>query len=651
MVRLQNYKNMKNMKYFICLLIGLLSFSSCSDFLDREPDDMLTLEKVFDNKQNTLEWLAGIYSCVPNTYSHFMQEGPLGDDLAPHAEWTGWFANDIVGKQNGNWNPNSDYYKNYWNTLPQKIRQARIFLQNVKPIPSQSLAADEVERMKLEARFLIAYYYSILVEFYGAVPFTTELIDADASQEVLMMKQVPAQEVIQWVSQELLDVSKQLPANYTNNALYGRATSLMCLAVRSRILLMAASPLLNGNKDYINHKNPDGEELLYAEYDENRWKEAARAAKECIDAAHAAGKKLYTVYNPDGTVDPLLSCQGIQFKKETEGNTELLFIRPDAGDFGAIDRWSIPRSAPGAGAVGVTQSLVDAFFMENGLPPILGYENNDYSKPIINAASGYSEKGFSDIPEVRNTQWIECQGDEHPGQVTLAGTYNMYCHREARFYTAVLYNRAWFRKKGENGAVTEFMKDEPDGGISLDAPRNGYLQNKLAHPERDQDPWTFPYRPSVNYRLAEVYLNYAEALNECEPGNPDILEYVNKIRHRAGIPEYGAGAGMILAPQGQDNVREAIHRERRVELCCESSIRYMDIRRLKLGEQILNRDFYGMNYFGTKLSDDENDPDAYFVRTKYQTRSFMKKNYFFPIPQAQIDINPNLVQNPFWDKK
>ena len=582
------------MKYITFLFIAMLTFSSCTDFLDKEPDDMLTLEKVFNNRQNTLEWLSAIY----------------------------------------------------WRVLPKKIRQAQIFIQNVKPIENQNLTVEEAERMKLEARFLIAYYYALLVEFYGAVPFTAEPIDLDAPYDVLMMQQVPVHQVIDWIDNELLEVSKGLPASYTNPTLYGRATSLMCLAVRSRLLLLSASPLLNGNKDYMNHKNPNGEELFYSEYDVNRWQRAANAAKELIDAAHAAGKKLYTVYNPDGTVDPFLSCRGILMTKESAGNTEILFANPNPGDYGAIDRWSIPRSVPGAGSYGVTQSLVDAFFMENGLSPILGYENNDYSKPIINPASGYTETGFSTEPEVRNTGWQECQGNVNPGQVTMAGAYNMYCHREARFYIAVLYNRAWFSKTAEGGRQTMFLKGEQDGGISMDAPRNGYLQNKLAHPDRDNVNVTFPYRPAVNYRLAEAYLNYAEALNECDPGNPDIMKYVNLIR--VGIPEYGTGAGMITEPQGQEEVRQSIYKERRVELCCESSIRYMDIRRLKIGEEILNRDFYGMNYFGSKLSDDKNDPDAYFVRTRYQTRSFQKKNYWFPVPQSEMDINPNLVQNPFW---
>ena len=98
----------------------------------------------------------------------------------------------------------------------------------------------------------------------------------------------------------------------------------------------------------------------------------------------------------------------------------------------------------------------------------------------------------------------------------------------------------------------------------------------------------------------------------------------------------------------QAQMKEAIRRERRVELNCESGIRYRDIRRWKIGEETLDRDFYGMNFFGTEYCDEENNPDCFFQRTVYQTRRFSKKNYWVPIHQTEIDINPDLVQNPFW---
>ena len=164
---------------------------------------------------------------------------------------------------------------------------------------------------------------------------------------------------------------------------------------------------------------------------------------------------------------------------------------------------------------------------------------------------------------------------------------------------------------------------------------------KKVHPGHDPRNGINPYRPGILYRLGEAYLNYAEALNESDPGHPDILNYLNLIRERAGLPGLAAGLS-------QDDLREAIRRERRVELNCEG-IRYGDIRRWKIGEETLNREFWGMNFNGTEISDDENNPNAYFKRSVYQQRVFTKKNYWFPVPQSEMDINPNLVQNPFWE--
>lgn len=133
------------------------------------------------------------------------------------------------------------------------------------------------------------------------------------------------------------------------------------------------------------------------------------------------------------------------------------------------------------------------------------------------------------------------------------------------------------------------MSGEWDGGPTHDAPQNGYLVRKKVHPDYDPRAGINPYRPGILYRLGEAYLNYAEALNETNPENPEVLEYVNLIRERAGVPVLESG-------KDQDKMREAIRRERRVELNCEDGIRYNDIRRWKIGEETLNRDFWGMNF-------------------------------------------------------
>jgi starch-binding outer membrane protein, SusD/RagB family len=617
---------------YILLLPFLMLFNSCEKYLDKSPEDLLTLDMVFNDKTRTEDWLAGIYASVPDPYWGFTRDigyDPLSDDMAPSTGWEqfGW---TVIAQQTGNWNPTTSWNPNYWTVLQQRIRSAYIFISRVKANTTQKVTEEEVEIMKSEARFLIAYYYWLLTEAYGVVPFYDGIVPTNATEEVLMQAQIPFDRMIDWIDKELKDVSAKLPASYNLPVKFGRATSIMCLAVRARMLLFAASPLVNGNADYRGFKNNRQEELYNGTYDAQKWVRAQNACKELIDAAHSAGHQLYYEYNKDGSIDPFMSYQNMMFAKGNQ-NKEILFARPDVNRY-EYDKHSQPRGTGGNGGLGITQSLVDAFFMKNG-------------RPITDAGSGYVEKGFSAQPEVRNTKWIESQGDQagKEGQVTLAGTYNMYCNREARFYISVLYNRAWFRREGR---TTRFMQNEWDGGPTHDAPQNGYLLRKKVHPDFDPRSGANPYRPGILYRLAEAYLNYAEALNEADPNNSDIFTYLNLVRVRAGLPGYGTGAGQIpLAGQGE--VREAIRRERRVELNNEG-LRWNDIRRWKIGESTLDGNFYGMNYNGSQISDDENNPQAFFKRTVYQRRRFSKKNYWFPVPQSEIDKNSNLVQNPLW---
>ena len=95
-------------------------------------------------------------------------------------------------------------------------------------------------------------------------------------------------------------------------------------------------------------------------------------------------------------------------------------------------------------------------------------------------------------------------------------------------------------------------------------------------------------------------------------------------------------------------MRDAIRQERRVEFNSEG-IRFNDVRRWKLGEKYFNTGLYGMNFNGTKKSDDESDPLAFYKRTFYKNRYFNKRMYLWPVPQAQMDINPNLVQAPGYE--
>ena len=603
--------------------------TSCVDYLDKEPDTELTLPMVFEDKTRIEGWLANVYSHVPDPYWGYARKlgwDILSDDMTASERWRQWDWK-VIPMLLGEWTPSTDWDGNYWARLPQLIREANIFIENVHPLPDQGISATEVTYMKAEMRFMIAYYYYLLSNTYGPIPFKPNYIaPTDFNLADLMEGQRPYYEVVDWVDKELKEVAEILPAKYTEARKYGRATSIMCLAVRARMLLFAASPLVNGNPDYANHKNKDGENLFSTTEDKSKWAYAAQACKELIDAAEAAGHKLYTVENEDGTIDPFMSYQNLFLTRYDEGNTEILFARPGGSEYGEYEKHATPAASGGSGGLGVTQSLVDAFFTENGLP--------------INDDSEYVESGVSGSDETRdNTVWdTEVNG----GAITKSGTYNMYCHREPRFYITVSYNNSYFTQEKR---LFNFFNGSADNPHTHDAPQNGYLIRKKISPDLNVKQGTYKYRPGIVYRLGEAYLNYAEALNESDPGNGDILVYLNKIRERAGIRQYTTGATdenyIHVDLNDQAEMRKLIRAERRVELSCEG-IRYDDLRRWKEAENVLNGDFYGMNFSGK-------DPSSFYVRTPYLKRVYKKAYYWFPIHQSEMDKNDKLVQSPYWN--
>lgn len=643
---------MKFIKY-ISLSALLLLCGSCSDFLDNAPDDQLNLEMVFNDKVRTEDWLAYVYGGIPSPdWAGVRSIGyeTLADDITPSQRWSQWWGEGTLNFRIGQWSTNSAWGSNFWSDLPKRIRSGYIFINNAHANPNLGVSEEDIEEMKNECRFLIAYYYWVMTEAYGSVPFFSD--EADIDKDVLMKGQRSFDETVDWIDKQLVDLSTKLEPKRINNE-YGRVTSIMCLAVRARMLLFAASPLVNGNEWYKGFCNYDEEERFNSTYDHNKWIKAVEACEDLLDAAKEAGHELYYEHNEDGTIDPFSSCANVLLKTIDEGNKEILFARPDSPDFGTWESYSTPRGCGGSGGLGITQSLVDAFFMANGLPAVDGYKSN--GEPIINEKSGYTEAGFSTGEEIRNTKWDICRNapDVKPGQITMKNTYNMYCNREPRFYTTVTYNNEWWWTENRR---TQFMSNEPDGGPTHDAPQNGYLVRKKVSLEQVPRDKKHPYRPAVLYRLGEAYLNYAEALNEAydtSDAREKALLYLNKIRERAGIRQYTFSAtadddpAYIHVDNTHDAMQKVIRMERRVELCCES-LRYNDIRRWKLGEELLNGNEYGMNFSGTKSSYDKNDSKAFYVRTVCLKRVYAKKCYWFPIHQLEIDKDPTLKQAPFW---
>ena len=636
-------------KYIALGMIAMFSLSSCSDYLDKEPDDQLTLETVFENKTNMERWLVYIYNATPKFYNYDGADA-VADELAPSVGWESQGFKAIL-YQNGNWTSASGGVINYWETFPMRIRQAYIFIKYAHALPD--VTEKEVNYMKAECRFFIAYFHAVMAMTYGAVPIIRDATE-EITGETLLLKQEPFNTVVDWAANELLETSKLLPAYYDEDNKYGRITSIICLAMRARLLTFAASPLVNGNQDpdMVNMKNCDGVSIFDSTFKPERWKTAVDANKLLIDEAEKAGHKLYIETIGDD-VDAFQSYQNALMLRYNQGNMEILFPRT-YDDAGYFDRQANPRSMGGAGAIGVTQSLVDAFFMNNGLVPITGY-TNDGATPVINFESGYSETGYSTVDESYKTTWMYAtkggteQETEHV--IVPKNTYKMYCGREPRFYISVLYNEEYHWGKDKSNAKNKFanfFSGGEDGGPSHDSPSAGYLIRKRVDPSAipASSSGTYKKRQGVLYRLAEAYLSYAESLYEYSvatgtytDNETEILDYINRVRYRAGIPQYGKGADQIPVTEAQ--LRDLIRRERRVELNCEAGIRFDDLRRWKEAETALNGKFYGMNALAKSTERDE-----YYKRTLYQTRRFI--SYWWPIPQDDIDKNTNLRQLPGW---
>ena len=540
-----------------------------------------------------------------------------------------------------------------WGTTYQYIGQCYLFLQKLENAGSDIASDAEKEQWRAECQFLVAYYHFATLRRYGPIPITDSYIPMDTPTSEYNGR-FHFDYCVDWIANQLDEAAKVLPANRTVTNEWGRATSTIAKAVKARLLLYAASPLWNGSFPYPNWQNENfetpgyGKALVSNTYDKSKWERALAACQEALTLATTSGdRELYDddeyysrqslnlpfvpgVADVEDNKEFLKNVMKMRYAvstRESEGNKEIIWGLSNQFDFYSRYPLRILKKSDGtwhAGYSGVSPTLYtfEHFYTANGKLP---------------------EKDLDFTP---SSEWFESAGISSREDII-----KLNVGREPRFYLTVMWNRQWYHQAGRE---VQMMSNEQDGGPTHDAPQNGYLNRKKVSLEQNNRNGIHPYRPGILYRLGEAYLNYAEALNECDPGNPDILKYLNLIRERAGMPQYGTGKdsnGFDKIPlNGQDEVREAIYHERRVELCCENGLRYLDLRRWKKAEEVLNQPMYGMNFSGTKLSDDPNDAAAFFKRTQYIKRVYERKFYWYPIYQEQIDKDPTLVQAPFWDK-
>ena len=628
---------MKKQNSIYTLLIALLCFVSSCDYLgvsDQLAGGLQNTEQVFDNVSYTKRWYANVFAGIPD-YSGINSVN-VGAFKNP---WTGMCDELVVGYGNSSKYNNSDRnaanmgFHRYGDCY-KYIRQANIFLQKAHPIMTtgtqgDQLLEDELTQMKANVRFMRAFYHYLLFEQYGPIILVKDKIyNATEDQDV---PRNTVDEVIEYIDSELTAVASELTQEpiFEDKDYRAWPTKGVALAVRAKLWLYAASPLLNGGyREALSVTNPDGTRL-FPDYDAGKWEKALAACKDFIDYAEAGRYELYKEYKDDNgaVIDPDKSVYNL-FQKYTH---EIIWATAN-NDWGgmngdAFDRRIAPRCEKnGLGSTGVTQELVDAFYMKDGFPVS--------ATAYLPQSTLYQEEGYGTYKD---------QNDNFSKKYTNVTVSNRYLNREPRFYNTVFFNgRQWpvscnqvLFYNGGNSGVQE-------GQATL----TGYMLFKrfnrsvsLTNPGVASQ-----FRPSIIFRLADFYLMYAEAANEVNPNDARVLKYLNLVRERAGLPDIETLNPAIRG--NQELQRAAIQRERQIELATEGQ-RYFDVRRWmiadKNGEGRQNGYVHGMNVRG-----ESNDKEDFNRIVEASQIVFNRKMYLYPMPDSEMRKTKNLVQNPGW---
>lgn len=606
----------KSIQYIILLLLPV-AMGSCY-YLDKKPDNLLTEDMIWQTRANAESYLNNIYGYMHNTDGGDYASMGASDESSVCIP-----SVNVRQMVAGNWSAASGYFYN-WGTWYVGIRQTYVFENNIDKVPVVELSDDLKSQYKAENLFLRGWFYWQLLKQYG--PFVKINGVLSQGEDYNQYARTPFDSCVIFINDLMNNAAQTLPVAWGSSANYGRPTKGACLAVKAQVALLAASPLWNGNSRFASFKNQDGAALAPTQYDAAKWKTAADAAKAVINL------NTYTLFtnldNGGSTFDPYLSCRDVFL---TNWNNEIILSNNNWSHWG----WTKCVS-PGPGGYNLynaTQNVVDAFSMNNG-------------RTIDDPASGYTETGFAAAGGVNS--WEHKKGD-----------WNMYANREPRFYAYIQYNgrpvlpaptvddKNYYSSdanKDGSGRI-EFYYNGKSGQKSAGTNNiTGYDVLKRVNPSDNIRNDATTYRPYIFIRYAEILLNYVEALNEYDPGNADIVKYLNQVRERAGLP--GIETVYASAVGNKDEMRKHILRERAVELCFESDRYFTLVRRLLLGATE-NQTIYGLNVNG----DDGGlgfSFTGFYQRTLFQKRYWDNRMYLFPIAQSDLERDRALVQNPGW---
>jgi hypothetical protein len=545
-------------------------------------------------------------------------------------------ANYWASKQNEG-TGTGQYGLNGGKALFTALSDCNIFLENIdKPFDLEDY---ERTRWIAEIKFLKAYLHFWLFRMYGPIPLIKENIHVSEKGDATMRYREPVDEVVGYIISLLDEAFDDLPPVIENLTIeLGRPTQVVALALKAQVLTYAASPLFNGTAEepptfsLIDNRNV---ELFPQAYDAGKWQRAAEALKTAIDFAHENGHRLYDFRESSpitaaGLSDTTINSMQVRgavterinnpemiwadFSSNTDGLQQACFPRITGGNnFSQKQTWAPPLH------------IVKQFYTKNGVPI---EEDRDWvGVDLLALRTATNDERFYVQPNQQTQQ--------------------LHFDREDRFYASILFDRGRLFGCGRVTDGTLLHLDlYPNQGLTEMHSSTGYICKKmlnyLSSVGNEGTVLSIDRYPFPLIRLADLYLMYAEALNEAgSTPSGEVYQYVDLVRRRSGlngvVESWSSHSLNPDKPLTKTGMRDIIRRERMNELAFEG-IRFWDLRRWKLAEQYMSQTIQGFNY----RSDDINQ-----LIDIYQLR-FEKKDYFWPIRQSVLLTNKNLVQNPGW---
>lgn len=638
---------MKKIKNFIYTMLILLSvtLNSCFDkYLDIVPDNIATIENAFSMRVTAERFLFTCYSWLPNDASFDDAPGLLAGDefwaIHDGAESYSGNALKIAKGDQGVTNP----YLNYWDgaeggkPLFRAIRECNIFLENVDKIPD----IEELERENWtgEVLFLKAYYHFLLLRMYGPIPITDVNLPISATVEEVKVHRDPVDDCFNYIVKTIDEAIIKLPNVITDETTQkGRVDKCIAKSIKAQVLVYAASPLYNGNTDYGNFLNKENKPYFNQTVDKDKWPKAADACKEAIQFCEANGFVLHK-YVPSATQSYSNSTINQLSYREAlteRTNKELIWgnVKAQLGSGKYEQGYCLARGIVGSntggttGNISATLKMAEKFYTTNGVPL-----DEDKTR---NYANRY---------ELRTVK-----PEESLNLINGYITADMNFDREDRFYGALGFDGGKLFGQGktkENELYNINMKYGQSAGVARTDLYivTGYFPKKLVNYQTILNPSSITARYYVwpIMRLANLYLLYAEALNEAIGPNDESIRMLDLVRERGGLKgvkeswdQYSKNPNKYKT---QDGLREIIQQERTIELMFEGQ-RLWDIRRWKTATQEMNMPVRGWNVF-------EKTEEAYYKIATIYEQTFYNKHYFWPIKESTLQVNRNLVQNPGW---